>query len=122
MSHDHIGHVGMDGMPMPMHQKSSLGLRLTMMSMYMLSMCTSYLLMLAVMTFNVGYFFPVVMGLGLAYFLCKGTLPGKTLRNVGYFFAVVIGLGLGYFVFYESGTLGTLIRSDSCHGRLQEEF
>eukprot|EP00798_Chlamydomonas_sp_ICE-L_P029345 gene29345-12440_t len=119
MSHDHIGHVGMDGMPMPMyfmntfhttlwfrswtttnvtqymlsivaliifavihegifvvraqmlakmspkpvfdeagapllntnrHQKSSLGLRLTMMSMYMLSMCTSYLLMLAVMT------------------------------------------------------------------------
>ena len=40
---------------------------------YGLNVATSYLLMLAVMTFNAGYFFVIVGGLTVGHFLFSGS-------------------------------------------------
>ena len=40
---------------------------------YGVNVATSYLLMLAVMTFNAGYFFVIVGGLTLGHFLFSGS-------------------------------------------------
>ena len=42
--------------------------------LYACNLATGYLLMLAVMTYNVGFFFAVVSGMGLGHFLCF-TMP-----------------------------------------------
>lgn len=63
--------------------------KLLLTGLYVLNIASSYLLMLAVMTFNVGYF-------------C----------------AVILGMGLGYFCLYEHLTPAMANRSDSCHVRL----
>lgn len=44
-------------------------LKLFLSALYSLNITTGYLLMLAVMTYNVGYFIAVVVGLGLGYFM-----------------------------------------------------
>jgi len=58
-------------------------------ALYTLNIATSYLLMLAVMTYNAGYFF-----------------------------AVLGGMGIGYVVFFDRTPAQALARSDSCHVRL----
>lgn len=40
--------------------------------------------------------------------------------NVGYFAAVVLGLGIGYFMLYDRMSGHSMLRSDSCHVRLIE--
>jgi copper transporter 1 len=44
--------------------------RLINSGLYAANMATSFLLMLAVMTYNAGFFFAVVLGLGLGHFFC----------------------------------------------------
>lgn len=46
--------------------------------LYGLNIATSYLLMLAVMTYNVGYFFIIVAGLALGHFIF---LPAASAAN-----------------------------------------
>lgn len=45
-----------------------LGLRVLLSLLYTVNVGTSYFLMLAIMTFNVGYFVVIVAGLGIGYF------------------------------------------------------
>ncbi|KAJ9507793.1 ctr family copper transporter [Haematococcus lacustris] len=71
------------------HGPSPAGAKLWLSGLYCASMTTSYLLMLAVMTFNVGFFL-----------------------------AVVLGLGLGYYLLFERMDPEHQSRSDGCHARL----
>jgi len=71
---------------------TSLGDRIILALLYSGNIASGYMLMLAVMTFNVGFFF-----------------------------AVVSGLGLGYFLLYDKMSLHSLGRNDSCHVRLLDD-
>lgn len=59
-----------------------LPVRVGLSLLYALNLTTSYLLMLAIMTFNVGYFIAIVAGLGLGHFIffpslqSSGSSPG----------------------------------------------
>ena len=44
-------------------------MRLALTALYALNVAISYLLMLAIMTYNVGYFIVIVLGLAIGYFI-----------------------------------------------------
>ena len=54
--------------------RSALGQRLAMSLSYGVQVASSYLLMLAIMTFNAGYFFVIVGGLAMGHFLFSSSL------------------------------------------------
>ena len=56
----------------------TLAARALLSVLYGVNVATSYLLMLAVMTFNVGYFVAIVLGLALGHFIFFPVLAGNT--------------------------------------------
>ena len=64
-------------LPRP-YKSPALRQRLVGTSLYALNLCSSYLIMLAVMTCNGGVFFTVVLGLSVGHFLGKSRRPIAT--------------------------------------------
>ena len=63
--------------PFACRRFSALLIRLLLSLLYALNLTTSYLLMLAVMTFNVGYFIAIITGLALGHFIFFPPASGK---------------------------------------------
>jgi copper transporter 1 len=62
---------------LPRRIYSPIVVRLLLSILYAVNLTTSYLLMLAVMTFNVGYVFAVIAGLALGHFIFFPPASGK---------------------------------------------